>query len=92
MVLVWSLLTFGIYGIVWLVWTKNEMKTRGADIPTAWLIIVPLVNLWWMWKFSEGVETVANPGMTAPIAFLLLWLLGNIGMAIIQYELNKGAK
>jgi len=89
MVLILSVVTIGIYGIYWMVVTKNEMKARGADIPTAWLIIVPLVNIWWQWKFSVGVEKVTNGGMTAPIAFILLWILGMIGGAIIQSELNK---
>ncbi|MFC1999734.1 DUF4234 domain-containing protein [Chloroflexota bacterium] len=89
MVFILSFITFGIYGIYWMVVTKNEMKARGADIPTAWLIIVPFVNIWWEWKFSVGVEKVTNKGMTAPIAFILLWILGMIGGAIIQSELNK---
>ena len=90
-VLILSIITFGIYGPYWLVVTKNDMKRRGADIPTAWLIIIPFVNLWWEWKFSEGVEKVTNGGMSAPIAFILLWFLGMIGGAIIQSELNKVA-
>jgi len=89
MVFILSFITFGIYGIYWMVVTKNEMKARGADIPTAWLIIVPFVNIWWEWKFSVGVEKVTNRAMTAPIAFILLWILGMIGGAIIQSELNK---
>jgi len=90
-VLILSFITLGIYGIYWMVVTKNGMKSRGADIPTAWLIIIPFVNWWWEWKFSQGVEKVTNGGMTAPIAFLLLWILGMIGGAIIQSELNKVA-
>jgi len=34
-----SLITFGIYGLVWYVKTKNEMNAKGAQIPTAWLLI-----------------------------------------------------
>jgi len=90
-VLILSFVTFGIYGIYWMVVTKNEMKARGADIPTAWLIIVPFVSLWWEWKWSQGVEKVTNGGMSAAISFLLLFALGMIGGAIIQSELNKVA-
>lgn len=84
-----SLITFGIYGIVWQVKTKNEMKRLGADIPTAWLIIVPFVNIWWLWKYSEGVDKVSKGEMSAVISFILLFVLGVIGMAIIQNEFNK---
>src|SRR5438045_7359861 len=86
---VFPLITFGIYGIVWLVKTKNEMNAKGASIPTAWLIIVPLVNIYWLWKYSEGVDVVTKSEMSAVISFILLFLLGSIGMAVIQNEFNK---
>ncbi len=91
MVILLSIITLGIYSIFWYVATKNEMNAKGAQIPTAWLIIIPFVNIWWYWKFCEGVELVTNKGIGAASAFLLLWLLGAIGEAIIQNELNKVA-
>ncbi len=84
-----TLITFGIYGIYWMVKTKGEMNERGAVIPTAWLIIIPFVNLWWMWKYSEGVELVTANKISGVLSFILLWLLGSIGMAIIQDSFNK---
>ena len=81
--------TFGIYGLVWQVKTKDEMNQLGADIPTAWLIIVPIVNLYWLWKYSEGVEKVTNGTVSAILAFVLQFLLGSIGEAILQNEFNK---
>ncbi len=91
MVVILSVITLGIYAIWWYVTTKNEMNAKGAQIPTAWLIIVPIANIYWEWKFGEGVETVTNKGMSAGTAFLLLFFLGVIGAAIIQSELNKVA-
>jgi len=91
MVILLSIITFGIYSLFWYVTTKNEMNAKGAQIPTVWLIIIPFVNIWWYWKFSEGVEIVTNKGMETVIAFLLIYLLGVIGEAIIQNELNKVA-
>jgi len=88
-VLLLGFVTFGIYAIYWLVKTKEEMVSKGADIPTAWLIIIPIANLWWMWKYSEGVEKVTNGGMSGAVAFLLLFVLGPIGMAILQSSFNK---
>lgn len=89
MVILLSIITFGIYSLFWYVTTKNEMNAKGAQIPTAWLIIIPFVNIWWYWKFSEGVEIVTNKGMETVIVFLLIYLLGVIGEAVIQNELNK---
>ena len=89
LVLVLSIITFGIYALVWYVITKGEMNRRGARIPTALLIIIPLVNIYWLWKFSEGVEKVTRGGMSGAVAFLLLFFLSVIGMAIVQSSLNK---
>ncbi len=91
MVFLLSIITFGLYSLIWVVTTKNQMNTKGAQIPTAWLLIIPLVNIWWYWKFCEGVEIVTNKGMGTVVAFLLIYLLGAIGEAIIQNELNKVA-
>jgi hypothetical protein len=84
-----SIITLGIYGLVWHVKTKNEMNKLGAKIPTAWLLIIPFVNYYWYWKYSEGVEQVTNKELSTPLAFVLLILLGVIGSAVIQLEFNK---
>ena len=84
-------ITFGIYALVWLVKTKNEMNSQGAEIPTAWLLLVPIVSIWWLWKFAEGVGKVTRGDTSGGLAFVLLALLGNIGMAVIQSSLNKRA-
>jgi len=87
-VLLFSIITLGIYSIVWLVKTKGEMIRSGAKIPTAWLLIVPFVNIYWLWRYSVGVEMVTRRKTVAPIAFLLLFLLSLIGVMILQFEYN----
>jgi len=81
--------TFGIYSIYWTVKTKIEMNENGQTIPTAWLILIPLVNIWWYWKYSEGVGNITNEKISGVLAFILLMLLGSIGQAIIQDSFNK---
>jgi hypothetical protein len=88
-VILLTIVTFGIYAIVWMVKTKGEMVQAGADIPTSWLIIVPIASIYWMWKFAGGVEHVTRGKQSQVMAFILLFVLGVIGMAIIQSELNK---
>lgn len=83
------IITLGIYGLVWFVKTKNEMNAQGSDIPTAWLLIIPFVGIWWLWKYSEGVDKATKGEYSAVISFVLLWFLGSIGMAIIQSGFNK---
>jgi len=83
------LITFGIYGLVWYVRTKSEMNAKGAKIPTAWLLIIPIANIYWLYKYSEGVEAVTNKDMSTAVAFILIFLLGMIGMAIVQSKFNS---
>ncbi len=86
-----SIFTFFIYGLIWMVKTKNEMNSQGASIPTAWLLLVPIVQYWWYWKYAGGVEHVTRGKTSQVIAFILLFVLGPIGMAIIQDAFNKAA-
>src|SRR4051812_11885695 len=88
-VFILSFVTCFIYHIYFLVVTKVEMNERGAEIPTAWLLLVPLVNLYWLWKWAEGVQKVT--GFSAVGAFILTWLLGPVGDAVVQSSLNKVA-
>ena len=87
-----SIFTLGIYTIVWLVKTKREMNSVGAEIPTAWWLIVPIGNIWWTYKYGQGVEKVTKGKVNAILAFVLFYLLWIIGMAILQSEYNKLAK
>jgi hypothetical protein len=84
-----SLITFGIYSLVWEVKTKGELNRLGGNIPTAWLIIVPLANLYWIWKYCEAVEKVSKGEISAVLALILLLLLSIVGMAILQSEFNS---
>ncbi len=85
-----SLVTFGIYGIYWVVQTKMEMNDLGATIPTAWLIIIPIVNLFWVYKYCEGFSHVKNDDKK--ILWFILWIIPYVGIimpGIIQHGLNK---
>jgi hypothetical protein len=83
------IVTFGIYSLVWMVKTKNEMNPTVDAIPTAWLLIVPIANIWWEWKYAVGVEQYTDNGMSRHAAFWLLLLLGPIGAAIVQNAFNN---
>lgn len=90
MVVVLSIITLGIYAIIWMVKTKNEMnRAFNAQIPTAWLMIVPIANIWWQWKWCKGVELATRKELSQVISFVLLALLSLIGFAIIQSKINE---
>jgi ABC-type transport system involved in cytochrome c biogenesis permease subunit len=92
MVYLLSMITFGIYGIYWTVATKNEINGQGAEIPTAWLIIIPIANIYWMYKYCEGFSEKVKKDDNTLLWFVLYILVGIIMPAIIQSELNKLAK
>ncbi len=81
--------TFGIYGLVWRVTTKGEMNRLGAAIPTAWLLIIPFANLYWLWEYSRAVEKITNNAISQVLSFILLVLLPAIGDTILQDFYNK---
>lgn len=88
-VFILSLVTFGIYAIYWEVKTKGELVRQGAEIPTSWLIIVPIANLYWTYKYAVGVEKVSGGKISAVLTLILLLVLSIVGMAILQSEYNK---
>src|SRR5271155_6209164 len=89
-VLLLPFITCGIYSWYWIVSTKNEMNKLGAHIPTAWIWLIPFVgSIWWLWKYSEGVEHVTKGKLGGVLAFLLFFFLGVIGHAIVQDLFNK---
>jgi hypothetical protein len=88
-VYLFAIITLGIYLIYWLVQTKKEMNSLGASIPTAWLLIIPIANLYWMWKYCEGFAVYVKKDNNPILWFLLYFFVGIIMPAIIQSELNK---
>ena len=88
-VVILSIITFGIYGIYWFVKTKDEINSLGAEIPTAWLLIIPIANLYFEYKYAEGFSTFVKKDDSAIMWFLLLFFVGIVTVAIFQVELNK---
>jgi hypothetical protein len=88
-VLLLAIVTLGIYAIVWLARTRGEMVARGAAIPTTWLLIVPLVNLVYYWKWSKGVEHVSGGEASGALTFVLMLLVGPVGYVYAQVQFNK---
>ncbi len=82
--------TFGIYMIYWLVVTKCELNKSGAEIPSAWLLIIPLVQIYFLYKFAEGYCAVVFNSQSQTIAhFLVITLILPIGELIFQSNINK---
>lgn len=86
-VVILSIVTLGIYFLVWMVKTKNEMNSAyKAEIPTAWLCWVPL---WWAWKYSRGVELATQGKVSQVMAMVTLHLFPPLGQWLIQAKINE---
>jgi hypothetical protein len=90
-VAVLGIVTIGIYYVYWLVKTKTELNQHGGQIPTAWMLIIPGVNIYWLWKYAEGVDVATKQAVAKVTGFLLLWILAPIGAYMVQDALNKAA-
>ncbi len=69
--------------------TKNEINSKGASIPTAWLLIVPIANIYFIYKYCEGFAVNVKKDNNTILWFILYILIGIIMPAIVQSELNK---
>lgn len=86
------LITCGLYLIYWTVVTKNELNRMGAQIPSAWLFIIPFANFYFIYKFAEAFAAIVLEDENQTVAyFLLLALLMPIGAIIYQVQMNKAS-
>lgn len=92
LVYLFSIITLGIYAIYWTISTKNEINSLGAKIPTGWLLIVPIANLYWMYRYFEGFSQKVKKDNNALLWFILYLLVWIVMPAIVQAELNKRAR
>lgn len=93
LVIIFSIITLGIYLVYWLYSTKKEMVELGADIPTFWYIIIPIANIYWLYKYSIGTAQVTKKENNMGLIYFILWIVFSPAAIILtQIELNKLAK
>lgn len=87
-VILLTLVTLGIYGLIWTVKTKNEMNEKyAAGVPSAWWILVPFIGvLYFQWKWAEGAERVT--GVSGISVFLLMALVPLVGIPVMVSKFN----
>lgn len=100
LVILFTLITFGIYGIYWLVSTTLELKELGAkNTPNPWILLallVPFVNffviLYYYWQYSQSIEEVSKGTVTGWVLFILWIVFAPASIIWAQIELNKHVK
>ena len=84
------IITLGIYAIYWLVKTKGEINENyNENIPTCWLLIIPIANIYWLFRFTEVFTKRVRQKDDAVIYFILFLFVGIIMPYVVQSELNK---
>jgi len=79
-----------IYFVYWYYKTSVEIRNKGYNIPIFILYFIPLVNFYWLWKYSEGVEGVTKSKLQAIVVFLVNFLAGiPLAPIILQYYYNN---
>lgn len=88
-----TIITLGFFGIYWFVVTKRDIKSRGGDIPTCWLLIIPIANIYLFYKYSRAAEKVLKKKGDWIVYFIFCFIFGSvITMALVQDELNQMAQ
>lgn len=84
-----SVITLGFYILYWFVSTKKEINEQGGQIPTSWLIIIPLVNIYWTYKYCDEFGKIIKKEKSGILYFLLQILFFPAFPIIVQSSLNK---
>lgn len=94
-VTVWllTLVTFGIYGLLWLRACKHEMNAKyNAGIPTTFLAIIPGVNLYYLWKWTGGAEKANGGKYNQLVGMLLFFIPALFAIFLHQSAFNEAAQ
>ena len=97
LVIIFSIITLGIYTIYWLVSTTNELRRITSSAPNPWflfLFLLPIVNiivaLWYYWKYSKAIKEISD--FDNVLLFILWIIISPVAMVIAQIQLNKKTK
>lgn len=87
-VLIYSILTFGIYNIYWFWLIKKALSKRNIESTTLWWFLLPIVGSVIVYvKFSYALEKRTQIKFIT--WFLIFFLLNNIDLLVVQILLNK---
>jgi Domain of unknown function (DUF4234) len=92
-VIILSIVTLGIYTIIWLVMTRNEMQKFGVQTVHPLLMFVPIAGpfilIYFLWQYAGGVQLITKGKISQAVAFMYLFRIGAIGLGVLQEEFNQ---
>lgn len=92
MVIVYTMLTCGIYGLYWLFETSKELVELGAELPNIWFIIIPGLNIYYMYIYLQEWHRIVKYEQDFMMVLIIGLIFSPIVMYWIQEELNKLVK
>ena len=72
-ILLLNIITLGLYQIYWYFITKTEMNTlnkRELKVPFFLWFFIPIINIWWFWRFAKALEGTTKGSLNRWLAFL----------------------
>lgn len=82
-----TIITFGLYQIYWYFITKTEMNTvngKNDKVPFFLWFFVPVVNIWWFWRFAKAIEKTTKGLVGRWAAFFAPIILGILGGFVVS--------
>jgi len=92
MIYILTIVTFGIYGIIWLYYVHKDIQALGGELPSFILALIPIASIYYLYRLAlEFAKVVGeeDKGLT----YFLIFMLVSIAMPfIVQSKLNKLAE
>lgn len=91
-----TIITIGIYQIYWYFITKTEMNVvngKSAKVPFFLLIFIPIINIWWFWRFAKAIEKITKGAVSRWSAFfgpIFLAILAGLLLVYVFGPYNGG--
>jgi magnesium-transporting ATPase (P-type) len=93
LMVLWSVLTFGLYGIYWYYQTSDEIIRASNEkaSPLVWtlLLFVPLIHVLSFWFYSQAFGRLTHEKNPSWLIFLLFVFLPIVAWIPVQLELNE---
>jgi len=91
LVYILGFITLGIYFLYWMYETEKELNELGAKTPSFILAIIPIVNIYWLYRYTKGWAYVTKKE-DAIVYFILFYFLGIVMPYLVQKSLNQIAR
>ena len=91
LVYILGFITLGIYFLYWMYETEKELNELGAKTPSFILAIIPIVNIYWLYRYTKGWAYVTKKN-DAIVYFILFLFFGIVMPYLVQKSLNQIAR